>query len=991
MSPSALTAVAGITALVGALKGMVGIGKSILNITAGFESVQAGLKTATGDAKSASAVFEQLRKLSYETTFGMEELAKAATFLLNAGQGADTINKSLLMLGNLATGDRQKFIDLSNVYTKILNIGKAGAEQLEMLALRGIPIKQTLKEMGVVGTASAQDITKAFEKLTEEGGKFAGAMDNMNETIEGKRGFISDTLKEIAVNFGEVSGLTETYKILLEALRVVLDQVNNVLIAINNNPLLKNIVSGILAGAMTALVVLITGKLIGALKAVISNLKQMVIFQSISAALTGNVSALAKAAAVAGIAVGGVVSITKMFSTATEISKEKLEEENAELERKIKLKQQLGELPVDSPEYRSSSVKYEELRVKELEQEIAKMEKELALPAYTSPQDWAGKSGRIDLLLGNPKELDAEYKRAISLEGNLQKEQIEQKKIALENRKNELAASKELLEYENQVVTAKEAINNLGINVFTKEEAELKALQEKLDIINSNKDVKTGFITYEKGKPVVETQVLYEVDPSYKKQVDDAEAYINSKIRDINIKIAISSGSDWQKTLQNSLGLSDNEAVDGDSMKNSKGMLEAFNTKWNEYLQNDLGDAEQKQMEYLSKAVGALDALTKANLNLKGNDKFKLSDNAVSELIRNITSSFDKTLEQVKLNGIDGTQTKVLKDLIDKFEVLKDILGASNPIVEEILQKLKGANLIPGENDTEGIAEKSFKNTFASASSDLQNFITGLQQGGFWGGVINATVEALYKVCSGIEGFEEALNPVTTLIGELSELISFLTEVTAQNVKAIKAVATIVNTMLKVLRPLLNLYLLMNERLANFLDWIAGGFETIISSIFFWVDANDEEADAKKEEAERLKRLNEQYSALYSALKEQEEWYLNKQYQIKGQESIEKAVGVNDMILTPQGVFSTHPEDTIMAMKHPENLMSSGSQVVINVNNNANVQVKANSDTDSNGNTVIDIDVISQSVADDFASGYNGWDYAVESQQKRLAGRAISL
>ena len=57
----------------------------------------------------------------------MEELAKAATFLLNAGQGADTINKSLLMLGNLATGDRQKFIDLSNVYTKILNIGKAGS------------------------------------------------------------------------------------------------------------------------------------------------------------------------------------------------------------------------------------------------------------------------------------------------------------------------------------------------------------------------------------------------------------------------------------------------------------------------------------------------------------------------------------------------------------------------------------------------------------------------------------------------------------------------------------------------------------------------------------------------------------------------------------------------------------------------------------------------------------------------------------------------
>lgn len=98
------------------------------------------------------------------------------------------------------------------------------------------------------------------------------------------------------------------------------------------------------------------------------------------------------------------------------------------------------------------------------------------------------------------------------------------------------------------------------------------------------------------------------------------------------------------------------------------------------------------------------------------------------------------------------------------------------------------------------------------------------------------------------------------------------------------------------------------------------------------------------------------------------------------------------MILTPSGTFSTHPEDTIMAMKHPEDLLGSRSaSVIVNINNQASVEVTSSQSTDSNGNTVIDFDIISARVASDYMTGQNGWDSAVMQQQYSQTGRVLAL
>ena len=1037
-------AVAGITAVVGAVQKMVNLGSSIINISSSFETVKTGLKTATGSAKEAEIVFEQIRKLSYATTFGMEELSQAATYLLNAGQGTNQINKTLLMLGNLAQGDKTKFLELSDIYTKVLNIGKANSLQINQLAIRGIPIKQTLKEIGVQGTATAEEFTTALQKMTDEGGKFAGAMDNLNDTIAGKEDFVSDTIKEIAVNFGELSGLTDVYKTALEGMRGALDKVNNVLIEINKNPLLKSIISGVLAGLLTSIGIILSGKIISALISIVNVLKSMVVVQSVMSALTGNFAGLATAAVVAGVAVAGITTITNLAKDSAEEHANTVKTENEELEKKAKLLKLLGELPVDSLEYADTSNQVTSNSISELKSEIEKLKKEAesvgnnigeGVVKYSSPQDWASQNGRLDLLLGNPQTLQNEYEKSISEETNQLKQQyslLQKRQRILEDN---LLVEQAMFDIQKQNSETDSFLTSLIEDKYEKENSELNKLQETLKKVNEARYATTGSITYNNGKPVVDEKIRYEIDPSYKQSVDNAEKYINDKIHDIKVKIAVEQMGDWQKVLQKTLGLTDEEAtkISGGNVisKNGMEMVDAYNAKWNGYLSNDLGDSGTKSLEYLGSAVSAVEALSKANFNLKGSEKFTASDNSVKTLMDTIDTQFDEVFEPIKANGLDlanmnDRQKESVSTLLDTYNSLLTLLGETDPLVQKLKEKLQSIGVTDKE-ETENTSDNSkfdiqkwfdsvagdlhnkFKegtavftdyldyaaasmvNSVASMSSDMNNFMQGFQNSGIWGGIIAAFVGALANVCSDIDGFEEALNPITAIVSNLSQLIAdVMSNITSSN-KIIFAIAKVINTILKILKPFTQILLEIGDRVASFIEWVADGFESLMSSIFFWVETEDELSEAQQEEAERLKALTDAYSSLYDAIKEQEEYYLEKKSEINGSASIDSAYKVNDMILTPSGTFSTHPEDTIMAMKHPEDLMSKGASVILNINNNAGVEVQTSQTTDANGNTVIDIDMISAKVASDYATGANGWDSAYVQQNYQQQGRILAL
>jgi hypothetical protein len=255
----------------------------------------------------------------------------------------------------------------------------------------------------------------------------------------------------------------------------------------------------------------------------------------------------------------------------------------------------------------------------------------------------------------------------------------------------------------------------------------------------------------------------------------------------------------------------------------------------------------------------------------------------------------------------------------------------------------------------------------AMQGSDVGNFAQGMAQGGWQAGLINMFIGALAKAVGGMETFSEAMNPITGMFEEME------------------------TTLKSLLAPALALSkaLVWVGRALDFaLQFLTLGTSTLLAKAYdLLVETNDE----RQEEADRLRALNEQYKNLMSALKEQEEYYLQQRRHLNAEWAIEnfQTRTVNDMILSPHGAFSTDPEDYIIATKHPENLTGNsngGGNVYVNVINNSNAEVSTRENVMADGSKAVEI--IINGVKREFVNG--GFDGVMDTVAARRRGKGVS-
>ena len=314
---TSLAAVAGVTALVGVLNKVGTAMRGAIDTYAGFEKIEitlGGVMKNLGNTKKASDEFiDSLRKLSNETTFGYDTLASAAQQMLTVGVSTEDTKKKLIQLGNAAGGNTEKFNRLAEVYTKILSTGKAGAMQVQQLSM--ITGTSFVNALGKT-SASAKEVTEQLEKMTEEGGILAGAMDTLNDTIVGKQDFVSDSMKELVKNFAEASGMVDMYKAALDGLKNILGNLITIMEGANKSPLVKALLSGTIAAALTAIVTIIGVSLYGA----IVNLNQQL-------AITATLKALINPqTALIGLGIAAAVGTTVALVNAWKDTKDAIDE-----------------------------------------------------------------------------------------------------------------------------------------------------------------------------------------------------------------------------------------------------------------------------------------------------------------------------------------------------------------------------------------------------------------------------------------------------------------------------------------------------------------------------------------------------------------------------------------------------------------------------------------------------------------------------------------
>lgn len=942
------------TSFTGAISNFV---SNSMNVYSSFETIETGLKTVMQDAVKGKEAFEDLRKFSNETTFGVDELASATTQLMNVGMQFEDVKERLKQIGDIAGGSKEKFADLVSIFAKIESTGKAGSMQIQQLAMRGVPIIQMLKDMGVEGKASAKDIEKAFETLAGEGGQFNGAMENILQTIEGKRGEVTDFFKEFTVSFAEASGMAELYKKSLDIVRDVVIKLADAMKVINENPVYKALFRGALAFAISTIAVGLVSKIIPALVGIASKLK---IIAGLGAVISPQVLLIAGIATAIG-AVG--IALKNHYDKIKEANELALKTE----ETLIRTSKEYG---VNEQSGKGDSLASQTVNnyIKELSKinlEMKKIEKEMSQIEEKGSETYKYYEDELAVLKNQKIQIKEKLSFLAQEEVRIQKLLDLEKERARYNKANKD-------KFQDAIAEIEEEFSKLQNNKLEQE-------IQKYESMKTLKYTETGYAPNGASSQVVVTM------PNDKLKEIDA---ILEKLYEQRNKEA--KNGTWQGRFEESTG------VDVSNLSNGSDAVK-------KYIKA-IDDSNKLQKEISESIYGSFSKEEQLKQEQKKLDKL------VEDYTKLVQKGFDATtnVNQSMLENIKAQQKRV-KELNDQLQEF-DIMLKLNKMKTESANKLKAG-------DTSGIggyAGAEFASGAISASGDASNFMQGFATGGPWGGVISAVVGAIFNVAKEFDNFEKVMNPVTEAMKQLKPVIKVIFDLTERFIDGANVFFGIIGDILEFLTPLLEDLFSTLEPLTAILNLIGKLLKIVFSVLkpiidiihnlfnflFGWINNTATEfndslrslSDETKEEADRLKKINEQYKTLTETLKEYEEYYLAKRRELNAKNELSNLTGVNDMILTPHGNFSTHPEDTIMAMKHPEQLMSmGGNNIQVLVKNEAGDVATANATTTTDifGNPQILISV-SKRLAQDVATGSNGWDNALNQRDRRLNGRKIT-
>lgn len=933
LNPSALSAVAGVTALVGAFKGLIGLGSGVVDMASHFETVRTELGTVLQDAQKGAELFEDLRKFSFETTFGVDELADASKQLLNAGVNTKNLQKELKTLGDLAGGSKGKFAELSAIYSKILTSGRATAIQLNQFNLRGIPITKTLKEMGVTGVATAEQLQQAFQKLTDEGGQFHNAMDNIIDTIEGKRGFITDTLKEIQVNLGDVTGLTDAYKKSLDVIYEVLNNFNNALMKINDNPLLKAFVTGLAVATVSSLVVLIGSSLVSALGMVATKLGIIAGLKAIISSPVGWITL-----GVAGIAgaIAGVVSYTNAQKDL-EVQAIKTQDALKGLVPDVKKNKTYDE----NKSYAETMIQILNDNIKGYKEELEKANEEMQ--SWSTEWNGGGEENAREIFGIN--DLEEKIKNATS---------------ALKKWNNELEEYNRLEKAGKEVKDLESEFNRIfGETDMGKRENEIKSIvndiQKLKDLLGKDGTVINGSV--------------FKLTNERKSQIDETIKYLEQKLDELYGKEV---KRNWWEIFEDVTGVKGEKNLKGNYSGKYQGETYRSNIMNDYYNQVARGMAMGMGSDYDKElAKQFVSGIQSQIQTLLDTGDFNMWDNSIGEMIKTI-DNFNNII-----NGNAEGVEENSKNWIESMDYVSgSLFSMATSMSGDFSRALEG---FAQSGSVWGAIINVVLGAFKQVASECDKFDKAMNP-------ITANFGHLKKyIANVIEVFGEMSEGVESIIIVIGSLFELLEPVS----KAITAFTKVMNLLVKSISYLIKGLLEWVGKLIN-TDKLTKAIEDFIESVDSAGSVLDDKLGIDDLE-DITKDLTNEYKALLDAMIEYEEWYIENKKQLNADAYKYNYQKVNDMIITPSGKFSTAPDDFIIATKNPAGLGAGSTNNVVvqnNYANNAEVQIKEQ-DNGLGGKDMLV--VISRKIASDVANGSNGWDSALAQQQYRMAGRRVGI
>lgn len=241
-----------------------------LAVNNSFQKAKDDFGIMLNDMEAGAGLFNELQEFNFWTPFDIEQTSQAAKVLIGAKVPLSELTEYLTRFGDIAQGDAQRFQSFINAFSKASAKGKVDMEVLNVYIDQGVQILDALAtqlgvstnkviDMASKGKISFQDFNSALKAMASEGGLYYGTLEKAAMRLDAVQAGLDESVKALKASFGQM---------LAPVIAKVLEGFTNLVDAINASPLLK----GLLAAAITALVVIINTKAVIAIGALIAKL-----------------------------------------------------------------------------------------------------------------------------------------------------------------------------------------------------------------------------------------------------------------------------------------------------------------------------------------------------------------------------------------------------------------------------------------------------------------------------------------------------------------------------------------------------------------------------------------------------------------------------------------------------------------------------------------------------------------------------------------------
>ena len=240
---------------------IVALGTVGVNYNAQMEQYRTMFTTLTGSAEEADRVIQQLQADAQKSPFDSASLIQANQYLISAGVSADEARTMINSLGDAvsATGGGSAELErMAQNLQQIKNVGKASSQDIKQFANAGINIYgllaestgksiEQVKEMDV----TYEELTKAFQMASSEGGKYYGAMEAQGQTLNGS---LSATKESIQMLLGSI--MESAMPVIVQVLQKVQEVINYLMNLDDGTKRIILIVGGLIAVLGPALMII---------------------------------------------------------------------------------------------------------------------------------------------------------------------------------------------------------------------------------------------------------------------------------------------------------------------------------------------------------------------------------------------------------------------------------------------------------------------------------------------------------------------------------------------------------------------------------------------------------------------------------------------------------------------------------------------------------------------------------------------------------------